>query len=136
MHSLAPIGSFQARLFLGDYHSRFESVLLLPLSIRQHNWHRRSIVVISHGPFLGSCRAQYLRLWCPLKPWAFHDQGTRFNYDYGNCWMAICICGKCGYSRPSSTQSQSLISPQTDIIAVQRVFYGQVFNFSCECLLD
>ena len=131
MHSLAPLGSLQPRLFLGDYHSRFKSILLFPLSLRQHHWHRRSIVVIPHGPFLGSCRPQCHRFWYPLEPRTFHNQRTRFNHDHGYGRMVICICGKCG----SLTQLQLLIFRQTDIVAVQRVFYGQTFNFSCERLL-
>lgn len=134
------------RLNLGNHHSRHEPILLLQVSLRL-GWQcafiwlnfyleavahfgadRRSIDFFPRRPSLGEADAQRQDLRRPTKPWPIHYQGACAHHDHGGCRRWLSLCRKCSYFGilPISDAGQ------TDIVAVQRVYYNQIFSFSCE----
>lgn len=94
---------------------------------------RSPTIVIPCRPVMGEVDAQSEILWRFPEPGAVHRERARTHHDNGHRWILFCICGKrfvtlAGFGALTN-------SLQTDIIAVQRVYYNQVYNFSYQWMV-
>ena len=84
--------------------------------------------LVSHRQALGSLCSSRQDLWLRAEPGAVHYQRARHNCRYGLCWCRLCLCCMCQAFVLNARSSRL----QTDIVAVQRVFYNQAPTFGCK----
>ena len=165
---------------LGNYHPRRQSILLLPLPVRQHHpgapslpflaaaaappfsaltergfisifefcWRLRTHIdrtAAAHVPAvqaLGVRAPQRAHFWRVHQPGPIHRQGARHHHHRGRRWRSERVRGACCRApRPLRTRRLTpcftfASRAQTDIIAVQRVYYNQTYNFGCASRLS
>jgi hypothetical protein len=83
---------------------------------------------------MGSSHAQRLHFWGPAESWPILSEGTcPFNDNGYSCWWIGLRCKHLTYCFKHRRLRSLFI--QTDIVAVQRVYYNQVYNFSYQWLV-
>ena len=131
--------------------SRDEPVFLLSISLHHRNrstsspsrpFHRAlnrhsdcsPTIVIPCRPVMGEANASSQVLWHVIEPGAVHRQRARTHHDYGHRRVLFCICGERTFHLMARNADIDNCE-QTDIIAVQRVYYNQVYNFSYQWMV-
>lgn len=64
---------------------------------------------------------------------SFYCEGACSNHSDGNCWVWFCLRGQWMHRFYFCCMLKKAL--QTDIIAVQRVYYDQVYSFAYQWLL-
>lgn len=139
------------RHLLGYPHSGLESVLLFPHPIRP-DWNstlilaaialcslsrllgRHPTALLPSRPTLGALHAEEKVIWCFIESGSIHHQRACPHHRHGQCRRFLRVCRTSSF-RIFRCPPNMCAFLQTDIIAVQRVFYNQTYNFSYQWLL-
>ncbi|KAH0590027.1 hypothetical protein H2248_000205 [Termitomyces sp. 'cryptogamus'] len=112
---------------LGGDHSRSQSIFLFQVSCGHSHRYRCTTTFFSHWSSGGGMDPQLDDLWFSLESRSIHSKGTCFDHNHGFIFFF-------SYYVWNLTSSQATVGYQsayaTDIIAVQRVYYNQIYNFS------
>lgn len=105
-----------------------QPVLLLPISLRHRLRHRRPIVGLPHGQILGRCVSSMENFRRINQSRSIHDQGACQSVNQLLKMIPIFLL-QVIVTIMASVGAFSAYA--TDIIAVQRFFYGQSWNWIC-----
>lgn len=120
-----------SRFHLGDRRARPQPILLLPISVPHNSKQCCTTSLLSYGSNMGQGSPQLEDSWRLDKPRPIHHQRTRISHNYGKCWLPVCI--RCAFAMLFRLSPWLIRPPKTDIVAVQRVYYNQIFSFGCAC---
>ena len=92
-------------------------------------------LVIPSRPSMGVSFSQCQDIWGLSESGAVHDQRTCVDHSNGHRWVSVRVRGRSSFCLEHNCLFTHRHYLKTDIIAVQRVYYNQVYNFSYQWMV-